>query len=320
MFNDATVPDLGTGPWGVEKNEADGFFYLTFSGPLGTLAGRTTAQGGPYPLGKTAYKRARQLNAALEAQAAQPEAKRPTPPVAAEPKVTVSKSNPKNPKGSKASKSNPPNPEPAPDAPFVPPDLSGIVFQGTREEWLNAFVFAARPVFKQRDHELPEKIRVSVGFPHNHRGGKVIGQCWHEAASADGTREILVTPLLDDSYRIADVLTHELAHTLFGPEEKHGRDFAKAVTDLGLVGKPTETVAGVGWYEWAVPILKKLGPIPHARLDPTKSGVKKQTTRLLKAQCEDCGFTFRATAKWLNAKELVCPDADCGGPVNVEGA
>jgi predicted SprT family Zn-dependent metalloprotease len=136
----------------------------------------------------------------------------------------------------------------------------------------------------------------------------------------DGTREIFVIPTLDDSQRIADVITHELAHTLFGPDEKHGRNFKEAVTKLGLEGKATATIAGPGWHEWADPILEELGAIPHAAIDPSLSGVKKQKTYLIKCECVECGLIFRATGKAITGKALICPDGDCGGSVKVEGA
>lgn len=240
--------------------------------------------GRSYPLGKTAYRTARKLND--EAPAFLDDAPTPKPKA---PKVKAAK-----------------------------PDEPKKVYEGSREEWLNAFIAKARPVFKALELELPEKIRASVGFMF--RGGKAIGQCWHEEASTDGTREIFVIPTLDDSYRIADVLTHELAHTLFGPDEKHGKNFKAAVGKLGLEGKATATIAGPGWLEWASPILEELGRIPHARLDPTLSGVKKQKTYLIKASCTCCDVIFRITAKAANGKELRCVDADCDGLVTLEGA
>jgi predicted SprT family Zn-dependent metalloprotease len=286
-----TAPNVGTGPHGVEHDASDGFYYLTLHG---------TRTGKSYPLGKTAYRTARKLNDEHGPEAVPGFLEDP------EPKATAPAPKPKAPK-------------PAP-TPKAPPKIEepGKVFKGTREEWLNGFIAAARPVFKAHGLELPEKIRASVGFMF--RGGKAIGQCWHEASSTDGTREIFVIPTLDDSARIADVLTHELCHTLFGPDEKHGKNFKAAVTKLGLEGKATATVAGPGWLEWAGPILEDLGRIPHAAIDPALSGVKKQKTYLLKCECEECGLIFRATAKAINGKTLRCTDADCDGLVKVEGA
>jgi hypothetical protein len=52
---------------------------------------------------------------------------------------------------------------------------------------------------------------------------------------------------------------------------------------------------------------KKLGTYPHAALDPSE-GIKKQSTRLLKVECEACGYTVRVTRKWLDeAGSPLCP-------------
>lgn len=311
------LTDLGAGPYGVEFDEPTGFHFLTQDG---ARTGKT------YPLGKTANRAARKLNEAHQGEVTpletareleDPESYLEDAPI--EDRATakrIRKGFAAAPKAPKAKRVRARLPVLVPKAAL--PDEPKKTYEGSREEWLNAFIAAARPVFKKLELELPEKIRASVGFMF--RGGKAIGQCWHEAASTDGTREIFVIPTLDDSYRIADVLTHELAHTLFGPDEKHGKNFKAAVTKLGLEGKATATVAGPGWLEWASPILEELGSIPHARLDPTLSGVKKQKTYLLKCECEDCGLIFRATAKALTGKVLRCTDAACDGSVKVDGA
>lgn len=326
MVDNTQAPDVGSGPYGALKDEEDSFYYVTLNGE--------PQRDKPYPLGKTCYRRARQLNeehaarstfledeapgivvgldlsgskADVAARYPDKPAKAPKPPKA--PKVKASK--PKAPKLA-------PKPAEEPKAPPAVLTFSSETFKGTREQWLNAFTDKARVVFKQRGLELPEKIRVSVGFMF--RSPKAIGQCWAESASADGHREVFINPTQADSARVADILTHELAHCLFGPEEKHGKNFKAAVTKLGLEGKATATVAGDNWRAWAFPILAKLGPIPHGAIDPSASGVKKQTTRLLKCECEECGFIFRATAKHVNGKRLRCPDWECEGLVKVDGA
>lgn len=344
MSDNLSAPSLGAGPYGVEHDEGDGFFYLTLSG---------VRTGKSFPLGKTAYRAARQFNEA-DGKAAASFLEDDAPTVAsfkgdkaklekaalkigrailkpkAKPTTTIpgfapAPGDPATQPGLTAKErvAREPKPKAAPKVKAEAPKAADPACKfGTRDEWLNAFIAAARPVFKAADLELPEKVRASIGWMFRSSNKKTLGQCWHEASSADGTREIWINPTLggDDSSRIADVLTHELAHTLFGPEEKHGKNFKAAVHKLGLEGKATATTAGQGWREWAGPILAELGPIPHAALDPSLSGVKKKKTYLLKATCEACEFTFRATAKHLNGKALRCPDEDCGGSVAVEGA
>lgn len=185
----------------------------------------------------------------------------------------------------------------------------------TREQWLNDFATAARPQFEAKGFKVPANVRVSVGFPSTGRKGKRIGECWSSLSSRDGHFEIFLHPTLDDSARIADVLTHELIHAAVGLEAGHGPAFRRCATALGLVGKMTATTAGPEFNAWANPIVERLGPIPHASLR-SGSGPKKQTTRLIKCTCDTCGFTMRTAAKWI-LDAMYCPDPDCSGALAV---
>jgi hypothetical protein len=191
----------------------------------------------------------------------------------------------------------------------------------TREQWLNDFANAARPKFKEVGAELPKAIRMSIGFPSKGIRAKTIGECWASDTSTDKHAEIFIRPSLQASAsRIADVLTHELIHAALGHEEGHGKQFKRVATALGLTGKMTATVAGPEWYEWAKPILKQIGKFPGAELTGAiAGGKKKQTTRMLKCECDGCGFIFRTTRKNIEAAEaLVCPAFGCDGMVMVQ--
>lgn len=183
-----------------------------------------------------------------------------------------------------------------------------------REAWLHAFAEAARPQFEAAGHPLPAEVRCSVGFPGAGKRSKVIGECWYNESSADGHAEIFIRPSLQsDSSRVADILTHELAHAALGSGFGHGKEFKALATALGLKGKMTATVAGEGWHAWADPILEKLGPLPGASLgsDTLVGGKKKQTTRMLKLTCDHCGWTCRTSAKHV-LEVMACPST-CGG-------
>lgn len=196
----------------------------------------------------------------------------------------------------------------------------------SREDWLNRFVAKARPIFAAKGCPIPAKVRVSIGFTSNGAKGRAIGECWTDAASADGSFEIFIVPGQDDAAEVAAILTHELAHAAVGLAAGHGPVFGKAARALGLVGKLTATTGGPAWEAWALPILKRMGPLPHAKLAGLSSGPKKQTTRMLKATCDACGFTVRGTKSWLCetdedgqtvGRALVCPTL-CGGSLLVE--
>lgn len=188
----------------------------------------------------------------------------------------------------------------------------------TREQWLLNFANAARPKFIEAGAPLPKTIRMSIGFPSRGIRAKAIGECWADVASADKHAEIFIRPSLQSSAsRIADVLTHELIHAALGHEAGHGPVFKRVALALGLTGKMTATVAGDEWHAWAKPILKKLGKFPGAELKGQLSGgKKKQTTRLIKLDCDECEWTCRTTNKHIEGQELACPTG-CGGYLNV---
>lgn len=194
----------------------------------------------------------------------------------------------------------------------------------TREEWLQAAIAMARPHFINIGQPLPERIRVAVGFTSAGSRGKRIGECWSDTTSADGTFEIFIVPTIDDSAKVLEILTHELVHTAVGIDAGHGPEFKKAALAIGLKGKMTATVAGDGWFKWALPVLSELGPIPHARIEGgTHTGPKKQKTALLKASCTDdaCGAVIRITRKWVDVAQgkLYCPVCQGEHPMAVEG-
>jgi hypothetical protein len=174
----------------------------------------------------------------------------------------------------------------------------------TREQWLLQAVKAMAPDFEKAGHPLPE-VRVSIGWPGG-RGNKqaVIGQCWSASAVKDGKPAIFISPVLSEERpaRILDVLRHELVHATgkFG----HRGDFKKLAIDVGLTGKMTETVATPELTEKLEKLAARLGPFGHATIS---SGVRLtglagppvQTTRMLKVQCPEDGYTARLTMKWL---------------------
>ena len=179
---------------------------------------------------------------------------------------------------------------------------------GNRETWLVAVADRMAPRFKELGFPLP-KIRMAVGFTSKGIRAKRIGECWTGDASGDKTHEIFIVPTIDDSLRIADILAHELVHAAVGITEGHGKLFGKVARSIGLEGKLTHTTGGSEFVKWAAPILKAVGPIPHSRLSGGLStSPKKQTTRMIKCECSECGYTVRTTAKWLeSAGAPICP-------------
>ena len=194
----------------------------------------------------------------------------------------------------------------------------------TREQWLLQATKALAPDFKRANVELPE-VRVSIGWPGG-RGNKqnVIGQCWGAHAVKDGKPAIFISPVLSEEHPeiILATLLHELVHSVgnYG----HKGEFVKLARTLGLVAPWTATAASQPLNDRLVKLAAKLGPFGHAVVRgegglvgnaPDRPPV--QSTRMLKCECGDCGYTLRTTRKWLDVAIPTCP-AGCSGWMEVE--
>ena len=208
-----------------------------------------------------------------------------------------------------------------------------------REKWLNELASALRPAFKRAGAPMPRNVRMACSWTGQGARSNAIGECWTTSVSKDGTWEIMISPIMDtaltaDKQGVADILAHELVHAAVGLEHRHGGEFKRVALALGLAGPMTATNAGPEFVKLVKPMLAKLGKYPHAELAPNgngkplppimvpdprnpdgpkipmprTSGPRKQGTRLLKAACDDCGYTVRVTRTWLQKSGApLCP-------------
>lgn len=184
----------------------------------------------------------------------------------------------------------------------------------TREEWLAYVTNESRPAFKTAGFPIPKQVRFSIGFTSSGARGRAIGECWTPKASADSHAEIFIKPTESVPDRVGGILWHELVHAAVGNEHGHKGDFKKAINALGFEGKATHALPSEATMRKALrPILKRAGKLPHASLDTMVTTRKKQPTRLLKAQCPECGYVVRVTGKWLQEVGLpYCGDLSHG--------
>lgn len=200
-----------------------------------------------------------------------------------------------------------------------------------RETWLNLLAEKMAPRFQELGYPVPA-FRVSIGFTGGGKASRAAGEVWHSSASADNRYEILITPDQFEPLHVAAILAHELAHAGAGFKHQHKGNFAKCVAALGLIRPFTSSVPGPVFEEFVKPFLAELGPLPHAPLafrrqagggagaDGADGGApgedgeggssnqkKKQTTRLVKCTCAECGYTVRVTRKWLEIGAPGCP-------------
>ena len=182
----------------------------------------------------------------------------------------------------------------------------------TREEWLLAAIKLMTPLFKQHEYTVPE-IKVACGWPSHgalSRRKRVLGQAWCKTASKDNVAQIFISPYLEDvtaPQGVLSVLKHEVVHAVVGNKEGHNKVFGKCARAVGLEGKLTSTHSGEMSLKLIADWSKELGAYPHSQLNMTKSPVKKQTTRMVKMECEACGYMVRTSRKWLEVGPCLCP-------------
>jgi hypothetical protein len=124
-------------------------------------------------------------------------------------------------------------------------------------------------------------------------------------------------------------LVKELVHTILPPNSGHGKLFKAAALKVGLQGPMRTATPGVLLQKRLDELAVNLGPLPHAPLDISRQsmaaraapvdGRKKQSTRYLKAECENegCGYTVRVVSKWVN--QIGPPHCPKHGPMSVSG-
>lgn len=177
-----------------------------------------------------------------------------------------------------------------------------------RQQWLRDVADSLAPEFAAHGKPLPSNIRLTVGFPS--RGGtrqripRVIGEIHDASRSDDNHFEIFISPVNADSVTVAAVLAHELVHAAVGIAEGHGAEFGALARAIGLQGKLTATTASPAFEAKIRGWTAAIGEYPHAALNV--SGITKQSTRLLKFVCPDCGATIRASLKAFQQGQFKC--------------
>jgi hypothetical protein len=195
-----------------------------------------------------------------------------------------------------------------------------------RETWLRRMLAE-----KVIPHISADQIFISVGLPlggarpHKRTGRYTIGQCFH-GEHQGGNAHIFIHPDRDipmspEGEGIIETMIHEVLHAALptknekGKNVGHGPIFAKAAIACGLTGKPSSTIAGPELVALAQEWVAEIGPYPHKALN--LPAVKVQGTRMVKVQCQECGFcdeqgrgyTLRTTVKWIDVGTPICP---CG--------
>jgi hypothetical protein len=175
----------------------------------------------------------------------------------------------------------------------------------TRELWLQNAVDLVSPIFKNKGYTIP-KVQVSCGFPSTGNKSKHVGQCWGKSSTNDGTNQLFISPVLDESVQVLDTLVHELVHAVDDCLHHHGPEFKKIATDVGLQGLMREASAGPWLLEQLTSISRQLGKYPHSKINLSHSSSKKTGPRP-RAKCKKCGYEVTPLKKWLHMGPPLCP-------------
>ena len=85
------------------------------------------------------------------------------------------------------------------------------------------------------------------------------------------------------------MLAHELVHAQVGIKAGHKAPFQKVAKTLGFVAPFTDSSNhDIDARSWFQSTSAQCGPYPHKSLNGLPE--KKQTTRLIKAECQECGY------------------------------
>lgn len=184
-----------------------------------------------------------------------------------------------------------------------------------RETWLNLMIDKSVPLFDEagfKISDIREKLKVSCSFIQGSRGSRLknaIGVHYNPSVSADGFHEMMIQPSISDSVQAVGVLIHEMVHSIqthlyhdkngFLNVKPHGKEFRKIALAVGLEGKMTATTESPELVATIKKWVSEIGEYPHAKMTLNDSR-KKQTTRMIKLECSQCGFICRASSGAIN--------------------
>lgn len=192
----------------------------------------------------------------------------------------------------------------------------------TIEQWLNnALSILKDAVFS--NYDIPDNIKISCGFcgvgkPKKEADYKVhvLGICCPSELSTGGFTEIFIDPILDESFRVLDVLVHEVVHAILGSGKGHGKEFKKIAIGVGLEGKMTSTIAGENLAVILKRIVGDIGEYPHKAYqlitnnkESEDSEEKEKPDRIINLRCHDDKILVKTHESNLTERnlEFKCP-------------
>ena len=234
------------------------------------------------------------------------------------------------------------------------------IYKGTREEWLEEAVLIMAPWLNDvlyaprlNAKRYPVKGSKSIGHDHAKTGsktpahykcrpsqirvscsllsagmnhGNAIAHVHLKHATGNNYHEIRMGAHLggrktrESSSRVADILLHEMIHTMF-PFDGHKGGFKDVAHSIGLLSPMTATTANLALKERIDNnVVKVLGRYPHKGVKLVPRGKRGKGSRLVKCSCPECGCIIRLTRKWINEAQgdITCPVGSCQADMTQE--
>jgi len=183
----------------------------------------------------------------------------------------------------------------------------------TAEEWYRGVVDEFRPMFKHTGYTVPD-FDISSGFTNaGTRDTQVLGQCWSPGLSDKGRPHIFLNPRNTEPVLLTLTVLHEVIHATVGNEHHHRGEFARVALEMGFLHPLTHLKVDERLNEAAKGVAGRLGEFPRSAWG---GRFKRQSTRLIKCECNKCKSIFRASKSVIRAAgRLHCIRAECAGRV-----
>lgn len=190
-----------------------------------------------------------------------------------------------------------------------------------REAWLDAAVLALSNN-SMLGNLAASDFKVSCGFPSRHgamRKRMLRSEVIPASHAQSGKNEIFINPRIADPDDVLAELYKCVLQVRVGVLQPTGsKAHATAYREHGFrqpyrPADPSEHQAVTAQLSGKIAQVKAdtinlAGcEYPHEALDTPEMPVKKQTTRLLKMQCESCGWQARTSREMINLGVPICP-------------
>lgn len=172
-----------------------------------------------------------------------------------------------------------------------------------RDEWLTEFVARCRKWFSAAGVYLPTTVHIVSGWGYADGGVRhaeapnIQAHMVSGTKTVDGAPVVFVSPVIDDPYRVAAYVVHQLIHAALDPELLHPKAFRDAARAVDLAGKPSAPTLGAELRDMVGEFIVERGDYPSTPLallpEPviqgkTSTAPDRQTDRYVAARCPVC--------------------------------